>query len=50
LPTAIEKKSTLYDDGNPSMVDEESSMSSLDDALEEEKSGTCRKIKTAMCN
>ena len=42
-------KSTLYDVGNPPMVDEESSMSSLDDALEEEKSGTCRKIKIAMC-
>lgn len=42
-------KTTQYDDGNPPLVDEESSMSSLDDALTEEKDGTCKKIKTAMC-
>ena len=42
-------KTTQYDDGNPPLVDEESSMSSLDDALAEEKDGTCKKIKTAMC-
>ena len=42
-------KTTDYNDGNPPMVDEESSMSSLDDALNEEKDGTCKKIKTAMC-
>lgn len=42
-------KSTLYDDGNPPLVDEELSMSSLEDALTEEKDGTCKKIKTAMC-
>lgn len=42
-------KTTDYNDGNPPLVDEESSMSSLDDALTEEKDGTCKKIKTAMC-
>ena len=42
-------KSTLYDDGNPPLVDEELSMSSLEDALTEEKDGPCKKIKTAMC-
>jgi FKBP-type peptidyl-prolyl cis-trans isomerase 2 len=42
-------KTTQDDDGNPPLVDEESSMSSLDDALTEEKDGTCKKIKTAMC-
>ena len=42
-------KTTDYNDGNPPMVDEESSMSSLDDALAEEKDGICKKIKTAMC-
>ena len=42
-------KTTQYDDGNPPLVDEESSMTSLDDALAEEKDGTCKKIKTEMC-
>ena len=42
-------KTTDYNDGVEPMVDEESSMSSLDDALNEEKDGTCKKIKTAMC-
>ena len=42
-------KTTDYNDGVDPMVDEESSMSSLEDALTEEKDGTCKKIKTAMC-
>ena len=36
--------STDYGDGNPPTVEEESSMSSLDDALTEEKDGICKKI------
>ena len=42
-------RTTDYDDGNAPSVEEESSMSSLDDALAEEKDGICKKIKTAMC-
>ena len=42
-------KTTDYNDGVEPLVDEESSMSSLEDALTEEKDGICKKIKTAMC-
>lgn len=38
--------STDYGDGNPPEIEEDSSMSSLDDVLAQE---SCKKIKTEIC-
>ena len=38
-----------YHDGNAPMVDDETGLSSLDEALTDEKEGICKKIKTEIC-
>ena len=41
--------STDYNDGIDPFVEEEPGITSLDDALQEEKEGVCKKIKTELC-
>lgn len=41
--------STDYNDGIDPFVEEEPGITSLDDALQEEKKGVCKKIKTELC-
>ena len=38
-----------YNDGNAPTVDDETGLSSLDEALADEKDGICKKIKTEIC-